>query len=879
MRTGLSLALLAVVTVWSASCRAGEPATQAVPPPERVEWSLRNVLWQTLPDGIQAVFVGPDQRLWFQLRYTGPADLASMRQRIEREFRQKNPQIWGAWPVLFQAGGRVWFQTADREHILGYDGRDWTERSVEKPLRFTVNCPNHGRWGNYPYAAEVDGTAFFADTQGVHSFDGKAWAYQSMGMPSWPMSIRLMPASGGKGLLAVSPRASLWQWKGGEWTQVKSPAGVPENLMENAALWPGGDVCVQQSEPLKSGAVGEPTDRRLRFGLLGQSVEASLAAILPRLADKNFKVREEASAHLMMMGPGMTPPAEAAMKTVADPEVRARLGRALEALKAGPQESVVGPYRLRRPALLPVTIPGLVLMTAEAIQDGEKPLGPGVVVADDTGSVRALPGSDLAEALRTYLEGAPDVLILEPKKKVWIGGTYDGRLPHLLDLEKGTLTDAGPEFRFYWLQAVQADGRVYLGCGAPQAEGVVGVYTPGAPDDRRFLEVQTLAFNGSLREYGIVRMSPDGDVWAVRQGRQDWLWKFDGRRWQAVDPTPEVREVSWMQAGRGGRVLLRSPNPAAGNSEDFTLLVDGKVADRGTVESIIERRGREIAENFTGDPPPLYDYPGVRGDKAGNVWLLKGMTIRVWTGKEWLDGGQRLKDLGSAKGWIVYANAVGDGSKIYMSDDRFGAGNKAFLGEVKDGRLVIEAAPQSGSRDLMQRSPRDTDGGLWVPRFLYDRGSIPERIGQTALRVLPSGAVQELSNKGLAYLCDQGGNVWLGSIIGGRPEDFNLWREGKIVAAVSIPGAGAYHGTPMASDRPGSVWACTQVGLVHLVAEDPKAPASFAVKAVYHLKGADGTVSVMEYSPRGYLLLRGEAPIPNSGYRISWSAVVPLPKD
>ena len=374
----LAVALSAAAVLGAARCPAGEAAAPPPGPPERIDLALRNVLWQTLPDAVQAVSVGPDQRLWCQLRYAGPEDLAAIRQRIEREFGEKNPQISGASPVLFQSSGRVWFQTADRKRILGYDGHTWAEQAAAAYNNFQASCPNHGRGTNCSYAAEVDGCAFFAAAAGVHVYDGKQWTYQAMGAPSnADRYIRLIPLADGKTLLAPAPLRGLWQWRGGKWLQIKSPAMVPDKLLENAAPWPGGGLWVQESEvpqPMSKG--GPPPIKNLRFCSLGGEAEGNLAALIARLGDKDFKVREATTDRMLLLGTEAIEPAEKALKATADPEVRARLARVLEVLKGGPQPPVVfGPYRLKQAGLLNVTVPGLVFVTAADIQEGDKPLG------------------------------------------------------------------------------------------------------------------------------------------------------------------------------------------------------------------------------------------------------------------------------------------------------------------------------------------------------------------------------------------------------------------------------------------------------------------------------------------------------------------------
>src|SRR4051794_25509807 len=69
--------------------------------PPRLEINLRPVRWQPLPDDVRTVYVGPDQRCWYQLErpiYRPPApgdtppppldpnDVGPIEATIEREF-------------------------------------------------------------------------------------------------------------------------------------------------------------------------------------------------------------------------------------------------------------------------------------------------------------------------------------------------------------------------------------------------------------------------------------------------------------------------------------------------------------------------------------------------------------------------------------------------------------------------------------------------------------------------------------------------------------------------------------------------------------------------------------------------------------------------
>ena len=128
---GVVLAMAAVIVACAPARGLPEsvPAAPTVSPalPARLEISLRNVLWQTLPDEVYTAFVGPDDRVWYVLQ--GSLKLPAAQALIEREFRQGSPQVAGLRPVLFEQDGRVWFEEG-RRTLWGYDGRTWVSATL-----------------------------------------------------------------------------------------------------------------------------------------------------------------------------------------------------------------------------------------------------------------------------------------------------------------------------------------------------------------------------------------------------------------------------------------------------------------------------------------------------------------------------------------------------------------------------------------------------------------------------------------------------------------------------------------------------------------------------------------------------------------------------
>ena len=246
----------------------------------------------------------------------------------------------------------------------------------------------------------------------------------------------------------------------------------------------------------------------------------------------------------------------------------------------------------------------------------------------------------------------------------------------------------------------------------------------------------------------------------------------------------------------------------------------------------------------------------------------------------WLDVSQAAVKAGSrADSVLVHLAAVGDGSRVYLSDGWPNESHgRSYLGEIKNGAAVLASAPHVNKGEWLPECPRDATGGLWIPGGILRTPDSDFAITQLAIRLTEKGEAESLKNAGRAVLCDEGGNVWLGNIKGGNVQDFNLWREGKIAATVAVPSARGWNDTCLASDRPGSVWAWTVTGLYHLTADNPAQPATFAVKGCWQVRGLVGEFKSMEASSLGFLVIRTAHSEPSRGWQY-YLHLVPLPKD
>ncbi|GAH07606.1 unnamed protein product, partial [marine sediment metagenome] len=193
---------------------------------------------------VRAVYVGPDNRVWYQLCHPARREnLEVVRRIIEREFDKKSPQLFGARPTLFEPSGRVWFRTHSGRALLGYDGKQWIERHAKEDHYFTGNCPNHGRVYRNGYNLFLNGVAFFSESHGILCFDAGNWSYQQMteilpgerGTINYPV---LIPEPDGKGVIAflkVKEDFILWRWRKGAWEEISLPDAIKPEVVSTVA--------------------------------------------------------------------------------------------------------------------------------------------------------------------------------------------------------------------------------------------------------------------------------------------------------------------------------------------------------------------------------------------------------------------------------------------------------------------------------------------------------------------------------------------------------------------------------------------------------------------------------------------------------------------
>lgn len=809
----------------------------ALEPTRPVEVRLENVYWQALPDEVIAVFRGPDDRIWYQVFEDSPEPAsAEARASIEREFGRPSPHIVGARPALFEPGGRVWFISQSAQMLFGYDGKTWIEKPAGDGRSFIGQCPGHQPTRAAGCNAFVGGRAFFPQWGGVAWYDGKTWSYQA-----WPFGDKdtehewvLVPAQDGREAFALVKwgERSLWRFRDGRWSEQPLPSDDQAGPVEAIAPAQGGGVWLMTSH----GHLVQP------FG--NEGTEAAVAPLLRDLASEEWPVRERATAALAAMGPALKPRLEAALAATKDLEVRFRLQDILEGFRAKPAAVVFGEYRVSNVTLLASDQEGGLIVGARAVSKGDGQAKQGVVHVDAKGACRTLLGVKYVDAMqRGAWRGLP-LFWTADRRRLWAPGQHLhlGEPAVLVDPETGESVDQVPDGRFGRVHTVAADGTLFVGWHEPGRGFTVAAYKPGAPDTRRLLEAMPFV---ALGGWGCAAIADDGAILADVADKG--ISRFDGRQWRLVAGLESQKECRGIWGGANGSVM-------ADFGDHLALLADGKVYTAPDYGRLIEQHDDAFVRAMRGSRTTGFIGDGARWviDSHANIWLAASGRLAVWSGGRWLDCAAALRRTGSPSGRVWRIAGLGDGGRVFVYDtcsgDEWG---HSFIGEVRGDEVGFVRTPGSDVLWDVHRGIRDPDGGFWVPSLLRCLGTSGElAFVQTNYRLMEEGIDAEVRGGGPPLLCDRSGNVWLGNPWTGRPNEFPLWRKGAPPAQVRVPTGNEY--TAFLSDRPGSVWAWTQFGVLHLTA-DASRPTEYRVAAVLSPSPVEGEVRWLAYSALGYL--------------------------
>jgi hypothetical protein len=843
---------------------AAPPPSSAAPPaaapsddlPAPIDLKIRDVLWQVLPERVQAAFAGPDGRAWFELS-GGGLDVAQVKRLIAREFAKPQPQLVGARPVLFEPGGRVWFAVRAKDKrtlctLLGYDGRDWTERQAAEKGSFTYNCCGNGNFTGGPYNVAVGGRLFFPDGRGIHCFDGKAWTYQDFESavpwtrtmfadesqrpkefidPSAPRVADLRVMADGKTVVALVARAGLWQWRGEGWSPIVLPEGIEPSRVEGMVAWGKGGLLVR-------------ADKGYFFLHLTDDFPPDVAALIRQLGAKDFKDRQAATDALIALGEPVAAWVRQARAKADDPEVLARLEAVLLRLKpAGAATGLrldLSGYRMQEARIVSETAEGLVFFAGNKVEtaDGKK-YDQALVVADAAGRVRVLTGENAYQAGPAHRFS--EVPSAAGGRRVWNHASW----PQLHDLDKNEYVDRMPDSGYTLVEAILPDGTIFAGPrdGLPDY-GRVAVYRPGRPDDRRLLEGKFVAL---APDSSAVFQAKDGRIWAVLDERPDRLQRYDGTTWEVMNYDLGGRAVTDGQEGRGGSMIFMAQDrKGAGKPKVWILFHKGQFFDAPTHEELIEKYTRQVTEGF--GPGTRDGWKATVAGKDGVVWILDEQRIKVWTGKTWLDAKAPLAAVGAANRGYWWAASFGDGSRVYVWPH---GGDKAFFAGVRNESLVLDPAPSPVgyfSGFLEEDAP---DRAFWLCESSAPLGASLDWPEKPVLsRLTEKGKTAELKDSGLPILRDTAGNLWLDRVPGAPPNRYSLWRDGKIAATVTTPSGHLDVGND------GSIFVWSMEGLWRLVADDPAHPTTYKARGPYCITGWWGMETREDVSPLGFANVR-----------------------
>ena len=818
---------------------------QSAKPQERLSIELANVRWQQPPKEVRAAYVGPDGRTWYQLSSDpGGKSPEDVRRSLEREYRQTAPQVSGAAIALLEPTGRAWFSWNYGKELWGYDGRQWIQRDAPDGSTFIGVCPTRGALPDNVSNRFVGGKAWFRDRQGVHVFDGNEWSYAPFfdrasdrrfepprfaASPDGELAVALVAETNEENSVT---RHDVWVFQNGKWQQ---RGHLPAPRRGSA-----GSFCIT-NEGILWYVWNSVALRSLDLSEKSTAAQEDLAPLIAQLGHKQFERREEATEKLAKEGADIAPQLKGALEGAKDVEIKLRLEELLNRFDnqfTRPIEefAVFGDCRVQKVAAIFQDEDERLYVFSEAIQRDGKPVTCGLAMIGTDGQVDVHPLPNGPEGLRGigYSHSAPiqtargQILLLPRFRYETPVRSVDYRIGRLLAYEV-------PDARFGYVQAVDDEERIWVSDAPPNRTWVHGnslaVLDLDAVDNRTTLDAS--AFEVGRHAFLV---ATDGSLWA---NWRDSLSRFDGRSWETLHPVDSDDSVSLL-AGRNGVVLAQL--------NQLNLLFQGsRAVDHGSLQELIERQKPLIADAFSprGAPPGGRNVNmSVTADSKGNIWLRQSNQLSVLSGDKWIEH----------SGIASFLSAVGDGSKVYFSALSLDRGN-SFFAEIRDGKLQVARAPQAAHQHEAPTGLRDGEGALWIPRYI---GSSHRITGQVATRLGPQGTLQEVENY-WPLLLDRSGNVWLTKVRPPQSNRLRVWRAGKVVQELEVPGANSVYF--LFSDKPGSVYAWTPLGLQHFAADDTPEGYRYRFDTTYatpRIPGTDGQGhwgSTSAHSDLGYFVV------------------------
>ncbi len=352
--------------------------------------------------------------------------------------------------------------------------------------------------------------------------------------------------------------------------------------------------------------------------------------------------------------------------------------------------------------------------------------------------------------------------------------------------------------------------------------------------------------------------------------------RFDGTTWTPL--FGDTKQRTQFFAGKNGEVL-------AYQSKTFSLGNGIDSVSGGNLDQLIQQNALRFSTAFRApfDPnlfatavpntydsrlkqspsQPAQDSWSIAADNSGRIWLTINRTLRVLDKGEWIDA--HWPDDNTAPGPSLVI-PVGDGSKMYVWTRQTTTPAKpgmaepqAYLATFKVGAVAFSAAP---SRTQSAAAPRffvDGDQALWIIRTPTPPPGTGQPLHVDVQRLGTSGILDNFTLQSPPLLLDHSGIVWLAPV-NGRTD---LWKNGKLIGSVTVPGA--TNGAKIFSDKAGSIWYWTPLGLHHLTSTRPET-ADYQVGDPLFVADAQGNIIFRNISgdigvsPRGFLYVTNVAP-------------------
>ena len=804
----------------------GWPAGAEEPPPERaltadvVQGLLRDTVIeldpdaaeQWLPETVREVRTGPDGRQWYALHpagwtpeAVGEADVEAIKRTVEGQFAEPAPKVPGVRLALFEPDGRVWFIVEPGELLLGYAGvpGEWIERRAEgQHNRFSGSCNGDANPPGGAANAVSGKHRIFIDRNGVQVFDGEAWSHHAFLDPPNRTSVLTVHHDPGGGIIYAT-------------------VAFRNAERQKHQIW---RFHYGEWTPLPNPRLDEADDLRLAAGVAGGRVLV-------------YGVNNGIQFIDIPGGYGLDAPEP--------PPSR---------LPPGPTIDLNDPKVQRRTDAVALTPDGTVVLAGARLDPDDGTFG---LIALERGR----PLSEAPLVMNDEAITGPNFLVGIFSSAEWIGPSrlyLSGRSPvawsGVLHLSAGPARfSALPGPRPVGMMTSTASGRVFVG-------GTTDIHWPNQPIAVRCADPPVGAGRAAAGTGTVHALAPDGSLWA---GLEDGgLTRFDGSRWepQPIDLPPDQTRVTPVIAGTEGVMLLTvwGRNQDA-NADLHALLHRGVVSLDNDPLFLVADHADVVRRAFAHLRKISLAYRGGRGllgvliDPAGRVWLAQPSNgLDVLVDGEW----HRAFD-GEVDGLF----ALGDGNDMILFPDNGQPQRVRWNdGEFKMDPLI--AGPEDDTKVRVDHARRVPDGAVWIGYSKFERrpqGGWRYHV----LRVEPDGERQTLKNVGWPRLIEADGTVWLGGVGGytgdGRGDRFGIWRDGRIVQELRVPGADST--TRFFTVTPGSVWAWTEYGLRHLVADEAATPGHYGIhRKVFPTEDGDAVninVSsagdLLTVSPLGFL--------------------------